>query len=529
MKKLNIVDDSSKKVIKNVISLVTNERLFELCLGEIKDVNGDINRDRNRINRASGNVTAEELEKEIGELNEKIEDAETGSEGAKRNLEKVETKIKEISQKLAELEEAKRLEQKRKGLEKDLERAEKDFSQGLDSFQKRLVDGYFLATDQLIDDVKESLDTIDVPAGLTVEAVKSIMKRPKCICGCDMNEDVVQRLSMLLSTLPPDNISSNILYMANQFSGEKKRTKDLLNETYKSVQKSKDDVAKIKVELAQISSSLVTSVSETVRELEQERNKLFEQKGVLKEKHEKHIRDFERFNKRLKEAKKELISASGNQEQIKVLIEKGRILDKFKDAIKKIGEQNQALSLVSINQYLSNAYSQLSEDTGRRIYLCQYDSKEKYGLYTYVESRYRDVRVRKINSGEMKTWQDDGLSDNEIHEKLVLQVAEGKSTGQSKINSLAFAKAILEYSNEDRSSDTLKVSHDYPFLIDSPFTELSDDNLINVAQYINTFAHQVVIMADDVSYGWVEKYLKPYVKTKTQLIKDKENGISYVK
>lgn len=212
-----------------------------------------------------------------------------------------------------------------------------------------------------------------------------------------------------------------------------------------------------------------------------------------------------------------------------MLIEKGRILDKFKDAIKKIGEQNQALSLVSINQYLSNAYSQLSEDTGRRIYLCQYDSKEKYGLYTYVESRYRDVRVRKINSGEMKTWQDDGLSDNEIHEKLVLQVAEGKSTGQSKINSLAFAKAILEYSNEDRSSDTLKVSHDYPFLIDSPFTELSDDNLINVAQYINTFAHQVVIMADDVSYGWVEKYLKPYVKTKTQLIKDKENGISYVK
>ena len=129
----------------------------------------------------------------------------------------------------------------------------------------------------------------------------------------------------------------------------------------------------------------------------------------------------------------------------------------------------------------------------------------------------------------MKTYKDSGLTDDEIHELIVIQASEGKSTGQSKINSLAFAKAILEYSNEDRSSDSLKVSHDYPFLIDSPFTELSDENLMNVAKYINTFAGQVLIMADDTSYGGVERFIRSFVNTKTQLVKDKEKGISYVK
>lgn len=529
MKKLNISDDSSKKVIKNVISLVTNERLFELCLGEIKDVSNDVSRERNRINRAAGNTTAEELEKEIKDLNDDIEDAETGIAGAEMNLQRIEADIENISLQLVQLEDAKLLEQKRQGLENDLKRALQLYSQRIDQFQKGLVDGYFLATDQLIDDVKQSLDTIDIPAGLTVEAVKSIMKRPKCICGCDMNDDIIHRLTSLLATLPPDNISSNILYMANQFEIEKKRARERLKGAYDLVRDSKMEVAQIKADLAEISSSLVTSVSEDVRDLESKRSKLYEKKGQLIAKKDTNENNLIRYNKRLIEAKRELIGASGNQTRITELMSQSQVLDKFKDAIKKIGELNQALSLVSINEYLSKAYTLLSEDTGRRIYLCQFNSKEKYGLLTYLQSRYNDIRTRWINSGEMKTLMDDGVSEEEIHERLVIKAAEGKSTGQSKVNSLAFAKAILEYSNDDRSSDSLRVSHDYPFLIDSPFTELSDENLSNVAKYINTFARQVIIMADDTSYAGVERFVSKSVNTRTQLIKDKEKGISYIK
>ena len=221
MKKLNIVGDQSIETIKNVISLVTNEKLFELCSGEIKDVNGDIRKEKMKINRQTGDISAEELEKEIGDLEDTIDENDICLHGIEINQEKVANKLEEISIKLSELKDAEELERKRKGLEKDLERVKKNFDQNTDIFYKRLSDGYALVTGQLVGDVKQSLENVDIPSGLTVEAVKSILKRPKCICGCDMNADVVKNLTNMLSTLPPDNISSTLLYMANQFDGEK--------------------------------------------------------------------------------------------------------------------------------------------------------------------------------------------------------------------------------------------------------------------------------------------------------------------
>lgn len=529
MKKLNIVGDQSIETIKNVISLVTNEKLFELCSGEIKDLNGDIRKEKMRINRQSGNVPAEELEKEIGELEEIIDENSINLHGIEKNKEIVEKKLEEISTKLSELKEAEKLEQDRKGLEKDLERVKKSFDQNTDTFYKRLSDGYALVTDQLVGDVKNSIENVDIPAGLTVEAVKSILKRPKCICGCDMSADVVKHLTEMLSTLPPDNISSTLLYMASQFEGEKKRTAELLKQAYKAMKDDEDEVAKIKKRLSEIAQSLVTNVSDTIRKLGIERDEQLQLQGRLTLDEERCKREIERAEKRRKEATAELKAASGGQEQLKALNAQQELLELFKKAIEKIGERNSELSLLSINNYLSDAYKLLSEDIGRRIYLCQHEKKEKYRLVTYVKSKYDTLRTTWTNSGELKTLQDEGLSESEIHEKIVLKVVEGKSTGQSKVNSLAFAKAILDYSNEDRTTDNLKVSHDYPFLIDSPFTELSGQNLENVAKYIHTFANQIILMADDKSYGGVATFVEPEVYSKTTLLKNEKESITYIK
>ncbi len=529
MKKLNSADDQAKDTIKSVISLVTNEALFSLCLGEIKHSKEDITREKRRINRETGNAPAEELEKEIEKLEESIDDNDIKLHGISRNLDKVKTELEDISLRLSQLEEANRLEQKRKGLEKDLEREKKTFNTNVDTFYKRLVDGYTLISDSLVEDVKQSLDKIDVPAGLTVEAVKSILKRPKCICGCDMTEDVITRLTHMMSTLPPDNISSTILYMANQFGDEKERAGQLLKEAYKAMHESEKEIQKIKKDLAEISSSLIENVSGTVRELENRRTDLLQKQGRLMQDEERCELSIERDQKRLKEAKKELQGASGNQGKIKQLANQQRVLDLFKDAIKQIEERNSELSLVSINESLKKAFTLLSEDTGRDIYLCQFEKREKYRLVTYLKKKYNDVYTSWLNDGRILTLSQDGLTDEEIKEKLILEVTEGKSTGQSKTNSLAFAKAILDYSNEDRSNDELKVSHDYPFLIDSPFTELSGGNLDKIAKNIHSFANQIILMADDESYGGVAQHVSPYVCSSTYLYKDKERGITYVK
>ena len=526
MKKLNIDGDQSKETIKNVISLVTNEKLFELCKEEIKDLKGVIRKEKMHINKNTGNVTAGELEKEIEELEETIEDKDIELKAILKNKEKAELKLEEISLKMSQLQEAAKLEQKRKGLEKDLVTAKKHFEQNTDLFFKRLLDGYALVTDKLVEDVKNSIENVDVPSGLTVEAVKSILKRPKCICGCDITDDVMKRLKEMINVLPPDNISSTLLYMANQFEGEKKRAKNLLKESYKAMKDSEDEIAKIKIELSEISSSLVSNVSDTIKQLEMERRDMDALMGRLNSDEDRCRNVIETKSKRLKSARKELEDASDKQDQIKALNAEQDVLELFMSAIVKIGERNSELSLESINRYLTNAYNLLSEDTGRRIYLCQYN-RNKYRLVTYVKSKYDELHSSWMNSGRIKTFEDDGFSQSEIHENIVLDVVEGKSTGQSKINSLAFAKAILDYSNEDRTTDKLKASHDYPFLIDSPFTELSGKNLDNVAQNINSFANQIILMADDKSYGGVQSYVAPSVNSMTKLLKNTKEGITY--
>lgn len=527
MKKLNTIGES-KDTIKNVISLVTNEKLFELCITELKDVKGDIRKEKMQINKKSGNSTAEELEEEIEELEQSNEDKEIELSGILKNQETVETKLEEISLELSQLEDAAKLEQKRKGLEKDLATAKKHLEQNTDQFFKNLVDGYALATDKLVNDVKESIENVDVPTGLTVEAVRSILKRPKCICGCDMDDAAVKRLTEMIAALPPDNISSTLIYMANQFEGEKKKARGRLKDSYNAMKESANDVANIKKELSEISSSLVTSVSQRIKELETYRREQDELMGRLKGDEARCLATIDKNNRRLKEAKKELGETSGNQEQLRALENEQKIVELFMSAITRIGERNSELSLESINSYLTKAYNLLSEDTGRRIYLCQY-KKAKYRLVTYVQKKYEELRASWINSGRIKTLEDEDLTEGEIHETIVLNVIEGKSTGQSKVNSLAFAKAILDYSNEDRTTDKLRVSHDYPFLIDSPFTELSGENPTNVAQYMHTFAKQVILMADEISYAGVEKLVAPSVYSKTKLIKNKEEGITYIK
>lgn len=526
MKKLNIYDQA-KDTIKNVISLVTNEKLFELCIGEIKDVRGDIRKERMRINKNSGNATAEDLLKEIEELEGEKEDKEIELGGIEKNKEKVEKRLKEISEELTQLEDAANLEQKRKGLEKDLTTAKKHFEQNTDQFYKLLLDGYALITDKIVEDVKASIENVDVPSGLTVEAVKSILKRPKCICGCDMTNDMLNQLKEMINALPPDNISSTLLYMANQFDGEKKRAKKLLNESYKAMKESEGEVADIKNKLSEISSSLVTNVSTKIQQLEADRQKQNQLMGRLDGDKERCLLIIDKNKKRLVAAKKELADASSNQDQIKALDAEQAVLDLFMDAIERIGERNSELSLESINYYLTHSYNKLSEDTGRRIYLCQHDKRDKYRLVTYVKSKYDALRTSWTNSGRIKTLEDDGLSQSEIQEKIILEVVEGKSTGQSKVNSLAFAKAILDYSNEDRTTDRLRVSHDYPFLIDSPFTELSGENPAKVAQNLHTFAKQILLMADEISYGGVKQWIEPSVCSKAELLKNMEEGITY--
>ncbi len=529
MKKLNILGNEASGTIKNVISLVTNETLFEICLREVIGLKKEKNTEIQKITKQSGDTSTEELAKRIEDLEGDIEDSEISLASIKTNIEDKNNRLQINSQKLSELKEAKELEAQRKGYEKDLVTYKKYYDQSVEALYRKLsIEGYLLVTDKLMDDVRQSIDNVDVPAGLTVEAVKSILQRPKCICGCEMNDVIVKRLTELISTLPPDNISSTLRYMTEQFEIDGRKSLESLKGLYAEMKARDKKIDEIKSELAKISVELKSKETNRIRETEQERETLIKDLGRLQADEERITNNLARYRKELKELNDQLDDASEDNEHLVELNGQSHVLDLYKKAIELIRERNREQSLSSINQYLSEAYSHLSEDNGRRIYLCQF-GRNKYNLVVYFKKEFDNCHEKWMRSGQIKTWQDDGVSEQEITEKIIYNVKEGNSTGQSKINSLAFAKAILDYSNEDRAGDELKTSHDYPFLIDSPFTELSGENPANVAKCISQFASQIIMMVDNMTYATVCDDVEPYVNSKTELIKNLTEGITTTK
>ena len=139
------------------------------------------------------------------------------------------------------------------------------------------------------------------------------------------------------------------------------------------------------------------------------------------------------------------------------------------------------------------------------------------------------MHLKYQTDGTLNAFIMQGLSENEIKEKVILKVLESNSTGQSKINTLAFAKAILDYSNEERDEESTEITKIYPFMIDSPFTELSDGNLYKSAENIHLFSSQIILMISNDSLDGVKELLLPYVNNIKVLEKQDNESYSFVK
>ena len=116
-----------------------------------------------------------------------------------------------------------------------------------------------------------------------------------------------------------------------------------------------------------------------------------------------------------------------------------------------------------------------------------------------------------------------------LKEISICKVLESNSTGQAKINTLAFAKSILDYSRAERDENSTGLTRSYPFLIDSPFTELSDGNLEKSAHQLHEFADQVILMISNESLSSVKDLIMPYVGGMTTLEKNNNDASSKIK
>ena len=515
MKQLSSLDDSSVKAIAGVINDITNVELVEQCHLTFEQVQKAINKKAKQIAKQKGNISLNALIGEIDDLQSEVNKDRSDRQDCIEKIADLKLQSRELSLQLDDIKEARLLEKQRREARAELEQEEERKANAIHSFTTSIADGYLASCEQLFSDVEQLLVEYDVPADLTVPAAKNILARPRCICGHAWTEEMIAELNSLIRKLPPDNINSAMGEKVHQLrvaSGDKRKA---VKNDFDSLNESNEKIKQLKDRIASLSTQITKSGSEAAEEIETRYQKLQDEIIRLSANVQNIESRLPAMDKEL-ESKKKLKAALSQGEEDTVTIEKeAAFVEKCLIALEKIKGANRITALKQINMRLQEAYKMLSDDydLGRRIYIVQYDQVSMFQIITYFENQYQDTLRNMQNKGTVASLQAMGQSDEEIQETAILSCAQPNSTGQSKMNTLAFVKAILDFANEPQSGGIFEMTKAYPLLIDAPFGDIFDKNLEKSAMSLHAFTHQIILMLAKDSYRDVEKYVSPYVST----------------
>ena len=521
MQKLSSPNEIAKTAIKGVISDITNVNLVEKSIESFRSISNQLSKESKSLANKIGDTTIETIISEIEELeNEEksiLEKLSSFSDTFDKNM----ARISQISEELQKINEIKALEKERNSEREKIEKSENLLEQLYKNFSADLNEGYLNITDKLFTDVEKLIQRFDIPEGLTVEAVSSILLGHNCICGRPLGEQERAILNELLTQLPPDNISSTLAEAVRQVRSNKEVTMKRIKTTYDIIIQEENNIQESKKKIVELSSKIETFDNKAAKELEKENSCLREEIGVIKT-------EKPRLERRLKECQAALIDKRNirenlgkNKHELSKYTNQLSFIDKCLQALNCIKQENKTKALKEINNKLNNAYKCLSEDSslGKEIYIIQFDSSRQFQMVIYLKNNYESLYAEWCKNGTFNALKADGLSEDEIKEKIIIECIDSSSTGQSKMNTLSFIKAILDYSNQQKEEESFEIQKNYPLLIDAPFSDIAGSNLVNSASELHSFAEQIILMLDSDKYKNIKDYIDPYLSQKYEFTK----------
>lgn len=532
MKQLSSIDEDSKNAVEGVIKHITNEELFEMCTTELEELHKSINKEIRKVCKDTNNANLEQIQTQIANFEDKLKNTKDNLEANKIYLANIVSQLDDVYRELEQHRDSQKYEQQRKQLRTDKAELEAELEKNVEEFFGDLWYGYSLITEKVINSVKEIIQQEDLPLGLTAEAVEHLLDKSECICGNCIGDKEKELLKALVSKLPPRNIDSTILEMARHAELDAEDMRAKLSRSHSVIKTGEKNIGKKKDEIDKISGLITEGASDIIRDLEFRRKNLEAERTNKKVAEGKYENDVTSLETMLKSLKAQSERVGRINKDTAYLTQKDKFTDKCLKAITAIDEYNKRVSLKHINSKINDAYANLSEDydsVGKRLYVIQFDKADKFGMVSYLQSQYDATYERWKADGTLASYKHQQKDDDEIKELIILKIRESNSTGQSKINTLAFAKAILDYSSEVREDDTTQLSKSYPFMIDSPFTELSGGNLMKSAENIHTFSEQLVLMISEDSLSGVKQYIEPYVACSYELQKNDGESNSSLK
>ncbi|MEG0314945.1 MAG: hypothetical protein RR646_06795 [Erysipelotrichaceae bacterium] len=538
MQKLSSTEKSSKAAINGVINDISNVELLERCKLNFEDCRKKYYKELKKIDKKNDNLTLAEiiklLEKTRNDLSIEKEKKGIFSERKKSAEEALES----ISDKLSQNKEVKDIENERRMLTIQIETKEKERDSLYKKFSDSLTDCYLFSTKKLLDDVESIIENYKIPQQLTVTAVNSILdnENKKCICGRELDDEAINTLKQLIKLLPPDNINSTFDQVIRSISKvDNPKNKKIIRDIYNRIKTLETEINDHKKEIASLSNRILSidsdgKIAKEAIQLETENNKqnqrLGEQTQLIEDCQEM-IKKLENEVESLQVKTNEITSGSVITAKLNKKIQ---FVDKSLIALDKLKEINENKALNDVNEKISDAYSLLSEDfeRGRQIRIIQYDENRKYQMVVYMRSELESILDDWKNVGIYQNKILEGMTEVEIKEEAILECVDSNSTGQSKINTFAFVKAILDFSNNPKNNTGIEVSKEYPLLIDAPFGDISSDNLSKSSNELHNFSKQIILLIDEEKFESLKPAFEPYICDKYRFYKINEKNYSEI-
>lgn len=530
MNKLSSSNDAAIEGIEAVISDITSKDLIVDSLLEFDSLYRKYNSEIKRMSKDQ-NTNLFTLQSEIEEEEKEVQQNKRTIE-ILDNQKKSDTKrLEEISLKLSSYERNKELEKvylSEKGKLTSLE--EQYYNEFDDLYAELSKNSAMILAEELFNNVGSLISDVDVPEGLNVEAVESILSKEQCICGTDINEEVRALLEELKLKLPPDNVNSLLTEIIRQKNLNVDSIQQRLTEIWNNMSKFEEDIKKTKEVMRETEKDMTVTSSDS-EDLIKEREKIRRRQKMNIEEIDRLTLRNEVLAKSLKLHISRRDKITSKQQEYDETNKKLDFVNKSMSALQLIQERYVEKALKDINKYLMNAYEQVSEDfkLGRRIYITQY-TEPRYKIVSYFP---KDVEHFEglITNDTFKKYEVFLTNVNEdiTKEIAILENALPNSTGQSKAVSIAFVKAILDYSMQKKETiEDFEISKKYPVVIDAPFGDLSGENLKLPACNLHLFSEQVILMLSPSSYEGVKEYLTGDIGKTYKLRKNEEKSVTSI-
>lgn len=517
MRNLSSEDESSIKTIEGIISDITNQDAINLARNTLNEVSKLYLKKIKSLAKEQNNTELEDLINQKNELDQKIIDCREKLEETQNRIPGVEIELFDVSNKLSSFTEIRIKEENRKKNEELITKLNKESTTLLQNFSTGLKFGYYLISEGVLDDVDTLISESDVPYGLTSNAVLEIIKRNKCICGEELDDKHRVHLMSLVDSLPPNNINATISEMTRQARLFKVELIKNLQSDYTHISDNDKKIQELKIENAKISTEIGNGENFDIVSLEKLRFQLSQEQDMLNSEEKRLTKNLKEYRANLDQINNQ-ISTSGKSDSLsKMLNKKYEFINKCINLLQRIEETNRLSAMKQINQFIDEAYSELSDDysKGRRLYITRF-IEPKYRIIPYYYSTYQhNVNHTKEVLEKDKYKKLGKIDDQTINEILIIESAESNSTGQGKVNTLAFIKALMKYSKSNYKSkgkkDIESIMGDekhYPLVLDAPFTELSEYNLFSIAKKLKDFNEQTIVMLDKKSFEDNIEYYK---------------------